>query len=71
MPNRTAIKVSGMTCQNCVGHVTNELEAIGASNVNVDLNSGGVSTVAFDSATPLSDAAIHEAIDEAGYDIVG
>gem|GEM_PF-461766 len=59
-----------MTCQNCVGHVTSELEAVGASNVAVDLNSGGVSTVTFESAQPLSDDVIREAIDEAGYDVV-
>lgn len=70
MPTRTQIQVSGMTCQNCVGHVTSELEAIGASNVAVDLNSGGVSTVTFESTQPLPEAVIREAIDEAGYDVV-
>jgi len=70
MPTRTQVQVTGMTCQNCVGHVTSELEAVGAQNVAVDLNSGGISTVTFSSAQPLDEAVIVEAIDEAGYDVV-
>ena len=48
----TTLKVSGLTCGHCVTHVTEELEAVaGVKNVSV---------------TVLSDAALAEAIDEAG-----
>ncbi|QQO76842.1 heavy-metal-associated domain-containing protein [Actinomyces sp. HMT897] len=63
----TTLKVSGLTCGHCVTHVTEELEAVaGVKNVSVLLNKGGQSTVTVVSDTVLSDAALAEAIDEAG-----
>ena len=63
----TTLKVSGLTCGHCVAHVTEELEAIsGVKNVSVILNKGGQSTVTVVSDTVLDDAALAEAIDEAG-----
>ena len=63
----TTLKVSGLTCGHCVTHVTEELEAVaGVKNVSVLLNKGGQSTVMVVSDTVLSDAALAEAIDEAG-----
>ncbi|MDY5584699.1 MAG: heavy-metal-associated domain-containing protein [Arcanobacterium sp.] len=65
--NLITVKVSGLTCNNCVGHVTEELNELAqVSEVNVDLVSGGVSTVSITSEAELSDAEIHEAIAEAG-----
>ena len=63
----TTLNVSGLTCGHCVTHVTEELEAVaGVKNVSVLLNKGGQSTVTVVSDTVLSDAALAEAIDEAG-----
>ena len=63
----TTLKVSGLTCGHCVTHVTEELEAVaGVKNVSVLLNKDGQSTVTVVSDTVLSDAALAEAIDEAG-----
>lgn len=63
----TTLKVSGLTCGHCVTHVTEELEAVASvKNVSVLLNKGGQSTVTVVSDTVLSDAALAEAIDEAG-----
>ena len=64
---RTDITVTGMTCAHCVTAVTKELSALpGVTKVDVDLASG---TVAIESAGPLHSAAIHAAVDEAGYAI--
>ena len=63
----TTLRLSGLTCEHCVAHVTEELEALnGVKNVSVLLNKGGQSTVTVVSDTVLSDAALAEAIDEAG-----
>ena len=63
----TTLKVSGLTCGHCVAHVTEELEALdGVKNVSVLLNKGGQSTVTVLSDIRLDDAALAEAIDEAG-----
>lgn len=67
----TNVSVSGMTCGHCVHSVSEELEAIaGVENVDVDLNSGGVSTVTITSTEELSSADISEAVAEAGYLVV-
>ena len=59
--------VTGMTCGHCAGAVASELKALdGVSDVNVDLVAGGTSTVTVESATPLADEAVVEALDEAG-----
>jgi copper chaperone CopZ len=64
----TTFSVDGMTCGNCVKHVTEELTALpGVQDVRVDLVAGGSSPVTVTSQGPLDDAAIAEAVDEAGY----
>jgi copper chaperone len=56
--------VPGMHCGHCKAAVTNELESVsGAQSVEVDLETKLV-TVGGD---PLDEAALVEAIDEAGY----
>lgn len=64
--------VTGMTCHHCVGSVTEELTALdGVTEVNVDLVPGGTSIVTVISVTPLADAQVAAALDEAGdYRIV-
>ena len=59
--------VTGMVCQHCVSAVTEEISAIeGVTGVQVDLATGRVSVT---STVALDDAAVHAAIDEAGYEI--
>jgi copper chaperone CopZ len=59
--------VLGMTCGHCVGAVTDELSALpGVSHVGVALEAGGTSTVRVTSSTPLSEAKVAAALDEAG-----
>ncbi|WP_251041696.1 heavy-metal-associated domain-containing protein [Arthrobacter sp. ISL-30] len=68
---KTNVSVAGMTCGHCVSSVSEELEALtGVENVDVDLNSGGVSTVTITSTKELSPAEIGEAVAEAGYLVV-
>jgi copper chaperone len=60
---KTTLKVSGMTCQNCVKHVREALESLeGISNVHVDLGAGQAS---FEGSG--AEAAI-AAITEEGYE---
>jgi copper chaperone len=59
--------VTGMTCGHCVSAVRGEIGALpGVSDVAVDLDAGGASTVRVTSDTPLSDEQIAVALDEAG-----
>lgn len=56
-----------MTCGHCVSAVTGELRKIeGVTDVDIDLETGRVQVT---SAAPLSDDAVREAVDEAGYEL--
>ena len=60
--------VDGMSCGHCVNAITGEVTKVpGVAGVTVDLDARTV-TVSGDSA---DDAAIRDAIDEAGYPVVG
>jgi copper ion binding protein len=62
-------EVSGMSCQHCVDAVTAEVGRIaGVEQVEVDLASGRVTVV---STNDLDHASVQDAIDEAGYELVG
>ena len=70
MSNTTTFTVTGMTCGHCVSAVTDELTAIDAvEQVDIDLVAGGDSPVTITSSTPVEQAAITEAVDEAGYTV--
>jgi copper chaperone CopZ len=57
--------VTGMTCGHCVASVTEEVEAIpGVEHVDVVLETGALTVT---SAEPVGDAAVKEAVEEAGY----
>jgi len=57
-----------MTCHHCVRHVTTELQAIpGVTEVEVELRSGGSSSVVVTCDGPLADADVAAAVEEAGY----
>jgi copper chaperone len=61
--------VTGMVCQHCVSAVTQEVGAIeGVTDVQIELATGRVSVT---SNRPLDDAAVHTAVDEAGYEVSG
>jgi copper chaperone CopZ len=56
--------VTGMTCGHCTSAVVNEvLQVAGVRAVDVDLDSGRLTVRGDD----FEDAAIHSAVDEAGY----
>ena len=66
------LSVDGMTCGHCVMSVSEELSEIpGVKNADVILNSGGTSKVTVLTDTPLDDAALSDAVSEAGYTLVG
>lgn len=66
----TVLTVTGLTCGNCVKHVTEELSAVeGVSAVTVDLVAGGASTVTLTSAAPVARETLAAAVDEAGYEL--
>ena len=66
------LSVDGMTCGHCVMSVSEELREIpGVKNVEVILNSGSTSKVTVLTDTPLDDAALSDAVSEAGFTLVG
>jgi copper chaperone len=65
----TTYRISGMTCEHCVGSVRGELAQLpGVLEVRVDLGAG---TATVTSEQPLDDAAVRAAVDEAGYEVAG
>lgn len=61
--------VKGMTCDHCAGSVTAEVTKIeGVTDVAVDVAAGRLTVT---SAEPVSDADVTEAVEEAGYEVVG
>lgn len=70
MERVTTIDVDGMTCANCVAHVTEALNDLdGVLNVSVELRQDESSPVQVFSNVPLDDEAIRAAVDEAGYTV--
>ena len=71
MSTTTSYAVNGMTCGHCVSAVTEELTALsGVEAVDIDLQTGGTSTVKVTSQEPLDETAVRAAVDEAGYELV-
>jgi copper chaperone len=63
----TTIDVTGMTCDHCTRSVQAELSKVeGVTAVDVDLATGKVEIT---STTPIDDASIAAAVDEAGYEV--
>jgi copper chaperone len=57
--------VTGMTCEHCVRAVTEEVRRIeGVADVMVDLPTGAL---IISSSQPVDEAAVAEAVEEAGY----
>lgn len=65
--NTQTFSVTGLTCNHCVGAVSDELKELsGVTDVNVELVAGGTSTVTVASQTPLDEKDVAAALDEAG-----
>ena len=65
----SSFTVVGMTCGHCVGSVTEEVSQVpGVTDVDVDPATGGLTVT---SDTPVDDAAIQAAVEEAGYSVAG
>ncbi len=65
-------RVAGMTCGHCQAAVTNEVSAIsGVTQVVVDLQPEGASTVTVTSDTEIGPDQVKAAVAEAGYELVG
>ncbi|MCL2482071.1 MAG: heavy-metal-associated domain-containing protein [Propionibacteriaceae bacterium] len=61
---RVRYVVTGMTCQHCVAHVTEEVSSVpGVSAVEVSLDDA---SMVVESSDPIDFAAISEAVAEAG-----
>ena len=65
----SSFTVIGMTCGHCVSSVTEEVSQVpGVTDVDVDLATGGLTVT---SDTPVDDAAVQAAVEEAGYSVAG
>ena len=65
MSETSTYTVNGMTCDHCVASVTEEIGGIdGVTAVAVDLPTGAVTVT---STTPLAEADVRNAVEEAGY----
>jgi len=72
MTTVTALSVTGMTCGHCVSSVTRELKGVaGVQDVSVELRTGDKSSVRVISDQPVDEGSLREAVDEAGYAVVG
>lgn len=61
------ILIEGMSCGHCVNHVYEALDEIRATDIKVSLEEGNAIAEVGD----ITDEAIKEAIEDAGYDVVG
>ena len=60
--------VTGMTCEHCVRSVTEEVGAIdGVTDLQIDLVTGSLAVTTADA--PVDDAAVCDAVSEAGYSV--
>lgn len=70
MSTTTTYRVTGMTCGHCVSAVSEELRKVpGVRSVDIDLKPGEDSIVDVTSDSPLDEAAVAAAVDEAGYEL--
>lgn len=64
---KQTISVTGMTCQNCVRHVTQALAALpGVRSAEVDLHAGSAS---LETERELPRVEVAAALEEAGYSL--
>lgn len=66
---KKVIRIEGMTCGHCKARVEKALSAVGGVEaVEVDL---GAKTATVELSAELADAVLIEAVDDAGYDVLG
>lgn len=68
MEKTKVIQIEGMMCEHCVAHVKKALEAFDGVSAQVDLQSG---TATVHGSTLPDDAKLTEAVEQAGYKVVG
>ena len=68
MEKTKVIEIEGMMCEHCVAHVKKALEAFDGVTAQVDLQSG---TATVQGSTLPDDAKLTEAVEQAGYKVVG
>ena len=68
MEQTKVIKIEGMMCEHCVAHVKKALEGLPGVTAQVDLQSG---TAKVTGAQLPDDAKLTEAVEQAGYKVVG
>ncbi|HLP23954.1 MAG TPA: heavy metal-associated domain-containing protein [Microbacteriaceae bacterium] len=67
-PADIVLNVDGLTCGNCVNHVTSAVTDVsGVDSVEIELNAGGTSTVHIHSSGTVDLDAVRAAIVDAGY----
>ncbi|MDH6215849.1 heavy-metal-associated domain-containing protein [Streptomyces pseudovenezuelae] len=65
----TVYKVTGMSCGHCEGSVSGEISGLpGVTSVKAVASTGEVTVV---SESPLDEAAVRAAVDEAGFELAG
>jgi len=65
----TVYKVTGMSCGHCEGSVSGEISELpGVTSVKAVASTGEVTVV---SASPLDEAVVRAAVDEAGFELAG
>lgn len=68
---QTTLKLEGLTCQNCVGSVSSELQSLpGVTDVDIELVNDGVSTATVTSNPTPSSQQFADAVTEAGYTVI-
>lgn len=68
---QTTLKMTGLTCQGCVGSVTTALQGLpGVTDVSIDLVNDGVSTATVTSNPTPSAQQFADTVTEAGYTVV-
>ena len=68
--NTSTYTVVGMTCDHCLRSVTEEVSSIpGVTDINLDLDTGRLAVTSEGDGVP--EAAVREAVTEAGYSLAG
>ena len=66
---KKVINIEGMSCSNCVKHVTKALSGVeGVKNVSVSLEDKKADV---ELSADVSDEALKSAVEEEGYEVVG
>lgn len=67
-PYESSLRVGGMTCERCAARVAGALNDLGGTWAEVDL---ATATARVRSKAPLDEAAARDAVESAGYELLG